>query len=317
VRNSGLRGLVPSTLLALLLLGLLAAAAAGQQPGQELQPVRGTIVELGPGSIQVQDQVGMTYTIALDSQTVICHFTQPRRGAVPSPFSELRKGDTVVARLLPPTGGVFVASKLGFWHEGETPRAEWFAESTPTPAPAATPAYTTPVTDTEKALPGKGQGAKGQPPKPGPAKIADPGGHYSLDLLEGWEAMESPQGLQFFTKQGEKKFMFFAACSVSLPPEYVQADIMTIAQAKAQELAAQMKNLNFQLLKVAPVTAGQAKGAVLSYAYKYINGVAAVDEDYYFKIGQSGVILHFESRPEMFESFRKDIQHILQSLKVR
>jgi hypothetical protein len=48
-----------------------------------------------------------------------------------------------------------------------------------------------------------------------------------------------------------------------------------------------------------------------------MNNVPALDEDYYFRTAQAGIVLHFESRPEMFETFRKDIQQTLQSLKLR
>lgn len=305
----------------LLVAALLGAAAWCQQPTQEYPPIQGTIVQAGQGAIQVTDRFGMAYTIAIDGRTVICHFIQDRRSATPSPASLLRAGDHVVVKLLPPEGGVFVAARIGFWHEGETPRSEWLSpggDVNPAPSPSTAPAHSSPVTETDKALPGAGKAQSPMPVTPA-ASVTDPRGRFSLALPAGWTPSERQQDIQFFTKvvEKEKRFMFFAVGSMSLPPEALHADIVTLARNRAQEMATQMQQYEFKLVQAGPCSVGRLKGATLVYSYRYMNGVAALDEDYYFRTAESAIVLHFESRPEMFEAFRKEIQQILQSLKIQ
>jgi hypothetical protein len=384
-----------SALFAFLLIFLCAASPAWSQQPQQYHYVMGAITQISQGSIQIRDNMGMTSTVTVTPQTIVFSCAKDPKTVQPSPLSELRQGDMVLVACTPQGGGVFLASMIGFLHQGETMHPGWgqggqsstgsspgYTPGTGTtpgnnpgstcppssgstyPGSGTTPGYTpgtgttpgynpgsacppssgstypgagttpgyTPGTgygspSTGSSVPGSGT-SPGYTPGAGTypgytpgtgagTAVTDPNGHFSFTLPAGWAAAGTQQGAQMFMKQGPQGAGGCMAGSQALPPAYQQSDIMTIAQGIAQNYAAQGTQYGYQQLGLSPVSFGGLSGACLKFSFKYPNGQDSLVEEYYFRTAQAGITLHFESTPQSFETYRADIQQILQSLQIK
>jgi len=150
----------------------------------------------------------------------------------------------------------------------------------------------------------------------------DPQGHYSCVLPSGWmQAGKAPNGLDIYGKQtpdGGKAIC--CAVSVNLPPQQQAMDVMTIGQNMAQTSEANAKQnpaFDFKSLGVKATTVGGQSASCFSYTYKGLDGNYYYVEEYYMKVGTTGITLHLETYKNTQGAFSSDFQQIVKSFVVK
>jgi len=284
-----------------------------------MQAISGMVTQIFGQGFQIRDKMGMTINVSISGQTQACNFAQPPN--VRGNLQEIRMGDIVICGGAAQGGGAFVASVVGFLHQGEQIHPQWQQAMNQQQQYFGDDAEGKSKSKIGKDLKAYGDELAAAPTDKSAeiAAIADPEGNFTLTIPRGWLLRKkSSDGHSFYLRKeiskGKATFTYKldALAKDAKIIDFCKADEKTWADLGRQNPDIAFRNLGVKSLKLGPYDA-----AKFSYAYKANTGEAQRVDVYYVKAGTVRVTLFFATTKKSYRSFEGDFGRIVGSFGAR